>query len=96
VQELADGEVDRHARRVGAELAAPRRELLAGEPQHPRPDGDDQARVLGGRQELGGLDQFPARPVPPRQTLEARDRAVAHVDDRLVVDDHLVALDRPP
>ncbi len=78
-----------HPRLPGAELAA---RLRDDPPTH----RDDEPGLLRDRDELGRREQPTARMVPPDERLEAEGPARAEVDDRLVVEDELAALERPP
>ena len=71
-------------------------ELPARFAQHPRPELHDQAGLLGQWDEV--LRQEPAElgVLPPEQRLHAVDPAALQVDDRLVEQGQLVALDRGP
>ena len=64
----------------------------AGLAQHPGAELDDQAALLGDRDEVVGRDQAPNRVVPPDQRLEAGDPVGAEVDRRLGVQDELLGL----
>ena len=57
------------------------------------PSDGDEARLLGQRDELVGGEQPAGRVLPPGQRLDAAPRARPHVEDRLVVQDELVAFD---
>jgi hypothetical protein len=72
-RELANGEIDRH--RLRRDVApAPVADLLAGVLQHPPPDVDDQAGVLGhGNEPLRGYHA--PRGMAPAQRLETADLA---------------------
>ena len=63
--------------------------------QHEAADGHDQPGLLGHREELLRQQQAAPRVVPAQQGLEARHLAAREVDERLVVDPELAALDRP-
>ena len=78
--ELHRRQIDRDADRLG-----PARGLRAGGAQHPLAERDDQAGLLGERDELAGRDQAALRMVPAHQRLEAADPAVLEANDRLVV-----------
>src|SRR3712207_8019346 len=56
----------------------------------PAADGDDQARLLGERDEDVGADGPARRVGPAQQRLDARHAGGADVDDRLVGDGELV------
>ena len=53
--------------------------------QHPAADRDDQAGLLGDRDELGGRDQAPLGVAPAQQRLDAGDGPVGEPHDGLVV-----------
>jgi hypothetical protein len=67
--------------------------LAAALGQHPRPQGDDQAGLLGEGDELGRQEQPPARPVPADQGLDPDQAALLERDDRLVQGAQLVGVD---
>ena len=62
--------------------------------EHVAPERDDQAGVLGERDELGRGDAAAARVVPAHERLDRGRLAGREVDDRLVLDDQLALLDR--
>ena len=63
--------------------------------EHPRADGDDEARVLGDRDEVERRHRAEVGRIPPHQRLERRRRRpVSEVDDGLVVQHELVVLER--
>ena len=68
--------------------------LAAGLADHPEVERDDQAGLLGGGDELRRRDQPALGVLPADQRLEARDPTGIELDDRLVGDPELVALDR--
>ena len=92
LRELAGGQVHGQLDVVlGARGPVPSGDGAAGAGQHPFADGDDQSGPFGGLQELAGEQQPAFRMVPPDQGFDA-DRATGRdVDDRLVVEDELVA-----
>ena len=61
--------------------------------EHPSADRDDQAGLLGDRDELGRADQTAIGVLPAQQRFDAHHRPGREVDDRLVVDGELVALE---
>ena len=75
VLQLLDRQV--HAHRTAAapsgEQARESGGLAAGLAQHPAPDRDDQARLLGERDELVRADQAALGVLPAQQRLDARD-----------------------
>ena len=73
----------------------PRGALRQRDAQHRLREQLHQPGLLGEDDELGGRDQAPLGMLPADERLEALDAAVRDVDDRLVVDDQLVVLDRP-
>ena len=90
--ELPCREVHRHPTRPTGVLPAPR--LDASGAHRPRADGDDQAGLLGGLQELAGPQESARRMFPPEERLDAHDGASCELVDRLVVKDELAALER--
>ena len=93
--ELAPGQVDREAQAREARLV-PGAHLRAGGAQHEAPELQDQAGLLGQRDELGGRDQAEVGVEPADQRLDADDRAIVQAHLRLVVDDQLGTLERAP
>ena len=90
LRELAGGEVDRDpAAGLGDQGRAGAARLL----EHPRPDRDDQPRLLGDRDELRGPDLRPDA-LPPQQRLVRDRRAVGEGHDRLEDELELGALER--
>ena len=79
-------------RQVGR--AGPQRGLAGGLAQDPAAQRDDQAGLLGQRDELARAEEAARRVLPADQRLEAGDAAEVEVDDRLVVQDQLLVLDR--
>jgi hypothetical protein len=92
--ELHRGQVDRNAD-LPQPVGIPCARLPASFAQHPLPDGHDQARLLGDRDEPGRRDQAEPRVHPPDQRLHPANIAALHVDARLVVQHELALLDRP-
>ncbi len=92
--DLAGGEVDGDVEgpRVGPQLV-PLQRLAAGALLHPAPDRLDQTAVLGDRDEVGRVEGPPLGMAPTDQRLEAGDLAGAEVDDGLVVERQLVAVE---
>ena len=62
--------------------------------QRPFAERQDEAAVLGDRDEHGRRNHALDRMVPPRERLEAGHDIAAQIDDRLVVQLELAALDR--
>ncbi len=77
-----------------AHLCGPAGRILAGPPQDPVADLDDQAAFLGGGDELGRGDHAADRVAQAHQGLAGDHRAGADVDYRLVVDLQIVLGDR--
>ena len=75
---------------LGGERAA----LTARVLEHPRADRDDQPRLLGDRDELGGVDRAAAEAPPAQQRLVAHRHAVAERHDRLEDELELAPLER--
>src|SRR5207244_11979114 len=93
--ELANGEVDADRERLLArEALVDDNALAARRVQDPAANRDDQARLLGERDELERRD-VPAGRVPPAQErLDAGDLARLEPGDRLGVERELGRLDR--
>ena len=79
-----------------ADMLGPARRLRARLADHPRADRDDQPGVLGDRDELDRRDQPARRMVPADQRLERADAVVLEVEQGLVVELELAALEREP
>ena len=73
----------------------PRARLPARLAQHRTADLDHVAELVRERDERSRPDDAVARPVPAGERLERDERPPLEVDDRLVVDAELAALDRP-
>src|SRR3954471_10106250 len=73
--ELAGAEVHAHLQRGQPRPALPLLQLPASLAQHPRADGDDQARLLGERDEVHGRNHSALRMLPAEQRLRTRDPA---------------------
>ena len=86
---------DLKRREVGRylDLLGPLGELRADCAQHPAPDRDDQPGLLGDRDELIGRHQSALGVSPAQQRLEPDHALVAQLDQWLVVQLELVALD---
>ena len=65
-------------------MQLPRTRLAAGFLQHPPSDRQDQAVLLGDRDELEWRDDAQRRVVPADQRLELADGPTVKRDDRLV------------
>jgi hypothetical protein len=63
--------------------------------QHPPAQRKDQPGLLGQRNELDGAQQAPRRVLPPDQGLDADHALRGQLEDRLEVEDQLLALDGP-
>jgi hypothetical protein len=87
--ELERGDVHRHADLVACGLLA--RRLTTGLAEHPAPDRDDLARLLGQWYELVGGHDAALGVVPADQRLRADDRLAVEVEDRLVEQEELFA-----
>ena len=94
LRELAAGEVDGQAGKVDRGVGGPARELAAGLAQHPAPERDDQPALLGDGDERAGEHDALARVAPAHERLDPDDPALVEVDERLVVELELVALER--
>src|SRR5437764_1159096 len=87
--ELHGRDVDRDP-----DMLRPGRRLSARLANDPRADRDDQARVLGHRDEVYGRDQ-PARwMMPADQRFEGADAILLEVEQRLIVEFELPAFQR--
>jgi len=96
VAQLQGGEVHAHPQgSIGGELLSEAARLAAGLGEHPSPQGDDHARLLGHGDELRREQQAPLRILPPDQSLEADHFARAYPHLGLVVDPQLLARYRP-
>src|SRR5207302_9970578 len=91
LSELASRDVDADDRwRSLRTVHLPIHRLPAGLPQHPPPDGHDQARFLRQRQELGWWHDTAAGMLPAHQRLHANDGAALDIDLWLVHEAKLV------
>jgi len=94
ILQLPRGNVDADKHILGAGIAQlPLTHLLTGFFEHPLANRDDQARVLGQRNEVAGWDQALVRVFPAHERLQACNAAVVQGKDRLVVHAQLAALD---
>ena len=93
LQQLARRQVDRHAQRRQPG-ALPGRCLFDGAAQHPVADGNDQAGLLGDRDETIRGDAPQRRVLPAQQGLDADDATLPEVDLRLVVQIKLLVAQR--
>ena len=92
--ELAGGHVHGHGQLTVAGVRAPPAcRLPARRLEDPSSDGDDEAGLLGDRDEPIGGDDAEARVLPAQQRLEADDGAVVQLDHRLVHHTQLIALE---
>ena len=89
VAELGRRQVHRQAHVVG-----PLGRLGAGVAQDPLAQRDDQADLLGQRDEVGRRDHAPIRVAPTQQRLAARHPLVAQIVERLVEQLELAGLQR--
>jgi hypothetical protein len=94
-RELDGRDVDGEQEVAAGLLLAPGGDDAARLPEDPLADGDDQAGLLGQRDELGGGDHAALGVLPADQGLEADDPPVVEGDLRLEVDAELVALEGP-
>jgi hypothetical protein len=92
VTELPRGDVE--ADRNRETQLAPRDELLAALADDPGADRLDQPGVLGDRDEVQRRHEAALGVVPPQEGLDRHDVAGGQPEDRLEVQDELVALDR--
>ena len=95
------GRLPEHRRQVDRHVqvephVAPHCALPAGLVDDPFRDRGDHAGALGQRDELVGHDQAALAVAPPDQRLDADHVVGREVDQRLVVEHELLALDRPP
>ena len=86
-------DVHRDAERL-AEHPLPRRRLAAGVAEHRIGERHDEAGLLGDRDEIGRPDHPAAGTRPAHERLEAADLRRGQLDDRLVDEREVVALDR--
>jgi hypothetical protein len=87
--------LDREPELVERRLGLPASDLAAGGAQHVLAELDDQAGVLGHRDELGRRHRAALGVVPAQQRLDARDLAAGQVVEGLVGEPQLVgALER--
>ena len=92
--ELAGGQVDRHhQRRPARSRVAPSPRLAAGRLEDPPAERHDQAGLLGQRDERERRDQAAIGMLPADERLEPDDPVGRQVDQRLVVDTQLAALE---
>src|SRR5207244_13611065 len=89
LDELDRREIDRDANMLG-----PFGRLEAGGPEHPLADREDQAGLLGERNEQSGRDNAAGRMVPADQRLEARKLLRRGADHGLILELQLAAGDR--
>ena len=75
-------------------VGGPARELAAGLAQHPAPERDDQPALLGDGHERARQHDALAGVAPAHERLDGHDAALVEVDERLVVELELVALER--
>src|SRR5262249_31759161 len=93
-EELLAREVDADAVDAGgAGIPAPDRELAAGLAQEPLAQGHDDAAFLGDGDEVAGGDHAEGRMAPACEGFDGFDFAGVEGDDRLIVEDELVAFD---
>ena len=93
--ELLDREIHGNGEvRCGLARRAQPRRMLAGLLQHPASQVDDQAHLLGQRDELPGLDEPSRRVMPADERLHAGHAAVVQPHDRLEVQLELAPFDR--
>src|ERR1700722_16356106 len=68
--------------------------LATGLIEYPSTDIDDLARLLEDRYELVWRDDALLGMLPPDQRFDARDLTAVKIDDRLVLEEELLLLDR--
>ncbi len=91
--ELRRGEVDVDPQRAAVGVPGlPEAGLAHGLLEHPAAERHDQAGVLGERDEAVGAEHPVLRVAPADQRLRAVHAAVPEVDERLVLDEELAAL----
>ena len=95
LDDLARRDVHRHAHGRAVRVRVPARRLLAGLGEDPAADLEDEARLLGDRDEVVGTDDLSVA-VPADERLEADRATRGQLHQRLVVDLELVAVDRLP
>ena len=95
-RELFAGEVDAQRKPpVGGGLPLPLARLAAGLFEHPLPEGDDEARLLGDGDEFRRENEPPVGVVEPHQRLRSGQGAGGEVDERLVVEPQPVVVEGP-
>lgn len=93
--QLRGGEVHRYVRGLpGIRLFVPRGQLGAGALECPEPDRRDQARLLSEADEAVGADHPIAVRLPAQERFHADGIERRDVDDRLVHEHELVAIER--
>ena len=96
-RELARRQVDAHHEVARRRVAAlPLADLLARGLEHPAADRQDEARLLGERDERQRRHDAAGRVEPAQERLHADDPAGRELDDRLVVEPELGAVDGAP
>ena len=92
VVKLTRRDVDGHVHRAAVQAVEVGR-LHAGFGEHPFAEPDDEARLLGERDELAGRELAGGRVLPADERLVAHDLVAVEVDDGLVVEPELLARD---
>ena len=93
-RELLAGDVDRDAHRDVGEALGPAGHLGDGALEHPAPERRDEPGLLGQRDELDRADDPARRVLPAHERLDGDRAQRGRVEDRLVEDAELVALQR--
>ncbi len=93
VGELAPGQVHVDLHRLAVAPGLPGLGGPARLLDHPTTEGSEHTALLGHREEVVRAEQAALGVVPPQQRLGAKDPAIGHVHDGLVVQGELVALE---
>src|SRR6185437_10557052 len=93
VLELSRRHVDRD-RQQRQSVAVPVGELPAHLPQHPHSELEDEAALLGYRNEAPRGYETEMRMIPPHQRLESRCGAGFEIERGLILEEQLIAVDR--
>ena len=93
VLQMAPGDVDRNPQAVACcDGPAPCADLAAGCDQHQAAELDDLARFFGNRDEDTRHHAAVLRVIPAHESFDTQQLAVGEIDDRLELEEELVAL----